>query len=129
MQNITPFLWFDTKAEEAANFYVSVFPNSKILSMNRYDEAGAKASGMPAGTVLTVEIELNGDRFVCLNGGPIFKFTPAISFVINCKSQEEVDHYWDKLSEGGDPKAQQCGWLADKYGVSWQVVRCRPCLK
>lgn len=90
--------------------------------MSRYDEASAKASGRPAGSVLTVEFELDGQKFMALNGGPIFKFTEAVSFVIDCETQEEVDHYWGKLSEGGDPKAQQCGWLKDKYGLSWQVV-------
>lgn len=122
MQKITPFLWFDDKAEEAANFYVSIFPNSKITAVTRYDEAGAKASGRPAGTVMTVAYELNGQKFVGINGGPHFTFSCAVSFVVNCESQEEVDHYWDRLSEGGDPTAQQCGWLADRYGLSWQVV-------
>ena len=122
MQKITPFLWFDNNAEEAANFYVSVFKNSKIMNVARYDEAGAKASGLPKGTVMTVPFQLEGQEFVALNGGPAFKFTEAISFVINCETQEEVDYYWEKLSEGGDKKAQQCGWLKDKYGVSWQIV-------
>jgi predicted 3-demethylubiquinone-9 3-methyltransferase (glyoxalase superfamily) len=116
MQKITPFLWFDGQAEEAANFYVSVFKNSKIVSATRYGEAGPG----PKGSVMTVEFELEGQRFVGLNGGPNFKFTEAISFVVNCTSQEEVDHFWAKLSEGG--QEVQCGWLKDKYGLSWQVV-------
>jgi predicted 3-demethylubiquinone-9 3-methyltransferase (glyoxalase superfamily) len=122
MQKITPFLWFDNQAEEAVNFYVSIFPNSKVLSTSRYDEAGAQASGRPKGSVMTMGFQLDGEEFVAINGGPHFKFTEAVSFVVNCESQEEVDHYWEKLSQGGDPKAQQCGWLKDKYGLSWQVV-------
>jgi predicted 3-demethylubiquinone-9 3-methyltransferase (glyoxalase superfamily) len=122
MQKITPFLWFDGKAEEAANFYASVFKNSKIVSVARYGEEGAKASGMPKGTAMTVAFQLDGQEFVALNGGPHFKFTEAISFVVNCKTQDEVDHYWEKLSAGGDEKARQCGWLKDKYGLSWQIV-------
>jgi predicted 3-demethylubiquinone-9 3-methyltransferase (glyoxalase superfamily) len=122
MQKITPFLWFDNQAEEAAAFYASIFKNSKVGSVSRYDEAGAKASGMPKGTAMTVSFELEGQRFTALNGGPHFKFTEAVSFVVNCESQQEVDYYWTKLSEGGDEKAQQCGWLKDKYGLSWQIV-------
>ena len=122
MQKITPFLWFDGKAEEAANFYTSVFKNSKIVSVARYGDEAAKASGMPKGTAMTVAFELDGQKFVALNGGPHFKFTEAVSFVVNCKTQDEVDHYWEKLSAGGDEKAQQCGWLKDKYGLSWQIV-------
>lgn len=122
MQKITPFLWFNTQAEEAAKFYVSIFKNSKVGGVTRYDEAGAKASGMPKGTAMTVAFQLEGQQFTALNGGPHFKFTEAISFVVNCESQEEVDHYWSKLSEGGDEKAQQCGWLKDKHGLSWQIV-------
>jgi predicted 3-demethylubiquinone-9 3-methyltransferase (glyoxalase superfamily) len=127
MQPITPFLWFDSQAEEAAKFYVSIFSatggrNSKVGAVTRYDEAGAKASGMPKGSAMTVAFQLNGQDFTAINGGPHFKFTEAISFVVNCDSQEEVDHYWSKLSEGGDEKAQQCGWLKDKYGLSWQIV-------
>jgi predicted 3-demethylubiquinone-9 3-methyltransferase (glyoxalase superfamily) len=113
---ITPFLWFDGKAEEAVNFYVSVFKNSKTLSVSRYGDAGPG----PKGTVMTVAFELDGQQFVALNGGPHFTFSPAISFVVSCETQEEVDHFWEKLSEGG--KEVQCGWLEDKYGVSWQVV-------
>jgi predicted 3-demethylubiquinone-9 3-methyltransferase (glyoxalase superfamily) len=122
MQKITPFLWFDDQAEEAVKFYVSVFKNSKFGKVFRYDEASAKASGQSAGSVMTVDFQLEGQDFVALNGGPHFKFTEAISFVVNCESQAEVDYYWEKLSEGGDENAQQCGWLKDKYGVSWQVV-------
>jgi predicted 3-demethylubiquinone-9 3-methyltransferase (glyoxalase superfamily) len=122
MQKITPFLWFDHQAEEAANFYTSIFRNSKVGAVTRYDEAGAKASGMPKGTAMTVSFQLEGQGFTALNGGPHFKFTEAISFVVNCESQEEVDHFWNRLSEGGDEKAQQCGWLKDKYGLSWQIV-------
>ena len=122
MQKITPFLWFDGKAEEAANFYTSVFKNSKILSIARYGEEAAKASGMPKGTAMTVAFELDGQEFVALNGGPHFKFTEAVSFAVNCKTQEEVDHCGEKHSAGGDEKAQQCGWLKDRYGLSWQVV-------
>jgi predicted 3-demethylubiquinone-9 3-methyltransferase (glyoxalase superfamily) len=120
MQKITPFLWFDTQAEEAANFYTSIFPRSKIGKVARYDEAGAKASGQAAGSVMTIEFELDGQRFVGLNGGPHFKFTEAISFVVDCETQEEVDEFWEKLSAGGEES--QCGWLKDKYGVSWQIV-------
>ena len=116
MQKITPFLWFDDKAEEAANFYVSIFKNSKVLSLTRYGEAGPG----PKGSVLTAEFELEGQKFVALNGGPHFKFTEAISFVVNCATQEEVDYFWEKLLDGG--KESQCGWLKDKYGLSWQIV-------
>jgi predicted 3-demethylubiquinone-9 3-methyltransferase (glyoxalase superfamily) len=120
MQKITPFLWFDNQAEEAANFYVSIFKNSKVNSVTRYEEEGAKAVGRPAGTVMTVEFELEGQKFVGLNGGPHFKFTEAVSFVVNCGAQDEVDYFWEKLSEGG--QESQCGWLKDKYGLSWQIV-------
>jgi predicted 3-demethylubiquinone-9 3-methyltransferase (glyoxalase superfamily) len=122
MQRITPFLWFDHQAEEAANFYASIFRNSKVGHVARYDEAGAQASGRPKGSAMTVAFQLDGQDFVALNGGPHFKFTEAMSFVVNCQTQEEVDHYWEKLSAGGDEKAQQCGWLKDKYGLSWQIV-------
>ncbi len=116
MQKITPFLWFDGNAEEAANFYVSVFKQSRIVKTVPYSEAGPG----PKGSVMVATFELNGQRFIALNGGPQYKFTPAVSFVINCETQDEIDHYWDKLSAGGS--TQQCGWLTDKYGVSWQVV-------
>ena len=122
MQKITPCLWFDSNAEEAVNFYTAIFKNAKIGSISRYGEAGYEIHGKPAGTVLTIEFELNGQAFTALNGGPVFKFNEAISFQVGCESQEEVDYYWEKLSEGGDKKAQQCGWLKDKYGVSWQIV-------
>src|SRR5881409_3852826 len=119
-QKISPFLWFDHQAEDAVNFYVSIFKNSKIGSVTRYAEEAAKASGRPKGSVMTVAFELNGQEFVALNGGPIFKFTEAISFVVNCETQAEVDHFWEKLSGGG--QEVQCGWLKDRFGVSWQVV-------
>jgi predicted 3-demethylubiquinone-9 3-methyltransferase (glyoxalase superfamily) len=115
MQKITPFLWFDTQAEEAAKFYTSIFPNSKILNTARYGEAGPG----PKGSVMTVEFELDGQRMIALNGGPQFKFTEAISLSVDCRDQKEVDHYWSKLSQGG--RESQCGWLKDKYGLSWQV--------
>lgn len=115
-QKITTFLWFNNNAEEAANFYCSVFKNSRILNTAQYGESGAG----PKGTVMTVEFELDGQKFVGLNGGPQFKFTEAISLVVNCETQEEVDYYWEKLSEGG--QKVECGWLKDKYGLSWQVV-------
>jgi predicted 3-demethylubiquinone-9 3-methyltransferase (glyoxalase superfamily) len=120
MQKITPFLWFDDRAEEAATFYTSIFRNSKIVKIARYGDAGAEVSGRPKGTVMTVEFQLEGQEFVALNGGPQFKFTEAISFVVNCQTQEEVDEYWKKLSDGG--QEVQCGWLKDKYGLSWQIV-------
>ena len=122
IQKITPCLWFDAQAEEAARFYTSIFKNSKIVSMTRYGEAGHEVHGRPAGTVMTVAFDLDGHAFTALNGGPLFKFNEAISFQVSCKTQEELDYYWEKLSEGGDEKAQQCGWLKDKYGVSWQVI-------
>jgi predicted 3-demethylubiquinone-9 3-methyltransferase (glyoxalase superfamily) len=115
MQKITPFLWFDRQAQEAANFYTSIFKNSKIGRISRYGEAG---SG-PKGSVMTVEFELDGQKFIALNGGPHFKFTEAISFSVYCKTQDEVDDYWSKLSEGGEEGP--CGWLKDKYGLSWQI--------
>jgi predicted 3-demethylubiquinone-9 3-methyltransferase (glyoxalase superfamily) len=121
-QSIVPCLWFDTQAEEAARFYTGVFKNSKMGKISRYTEAGREAHGKPPGTVMTVEFELNGQPFTALNGGPHFKFNEAVSFQIMCRDQEEVDHYWNRLTEGGDPNAQQCGWLKDKYGLSWQVV-------
>jgi predicted 3-demethylubiquinone-9 3-methyltransferase (glyoxalase superfamily) len=120
MQKITPFLWFDHQAEAAAKFYTSIFKKSKILNVARYGEDAANASGRPPGSVMTVEFEIAGQRFLALNGGPHFKFTEAISFVIHCKTQAELDKFWKKLSAGG--KEGQCGWLKDKYGVSWQVV-------
>ncbi len=122
IQRITPCLWFDDQAEEAAKFYTAIFKDSRILDTSRYGEAGQDVHGKPPGTVLTVAFELDGQAFTALNGGPMFKFTEAISFQINCETQEDVDYYWERLSEGGDRSAQQCGWLKDKYGVSWQVV-------
>lgn len=116
MQKITPFLWFDGKAEEATNFYVAIFKNSRILGVSRYGDAGPG----PKGTVMTVAFELNGDKFVGLNGGPVFHFTEAVSFAITCETQDEVDHFWEKLSAGG--QKSRCGWLKDRYGLSWQVV-------
>src|SRR5437868_10044046 len=121
-QKIAPCLWFDNQAEEAAKFYVSVFKNSKVVSVARYPEAGQQTHGRPAGSVMTVEFELDGQRFTALNGGPAFTFNEAISLQVSCDSQQEVDYFWDKLSKGGDPKAQQCGWLKDKYGLAWQIV-------
>jgi len=120
MQKITPFLWFDSQAEEAVNFYVSLFKNSKIVNLARYGDDGAKASGRPKGSVMTIAFQLDGQQFVALNGGPVFTFSPAISLLVNCESQEEVDRLWEKLSAGGEP--QQCGWIKDKYGVTWQIV-------
>src|SRR6185369_15925565 len=116
MPKITPFLWFDKNAEEAVNFYTSIFKSSKIVNVTRYSDAGP----MPKGTVLTVAFQIEGQDFVALNGGPQFKFTEAISFAVNCETQQEIDYYWDKLGAGGSD--QQCGWLKDKYGVSWQIV-------
>jgi predicted 3-demethylubiquinone-9 3-methyltransferase (glyoxalase superfamily) len=116
MPKITPFLWFDNQAEVAANFYVSVFKNSKILSVSRYGDAGPG----PKGSVMVVNFELDKQRFIALNGGPQFKFTEAISFTVDCTTQEEVDHFWSKLSQGGEPGP--CGWLKDRYGLSWQIV-------
>ncbi|MCI0409377.1 MAG: VOC family protein [Acidobacteria bacterium] len=121
-QRITPCLWFDSQAEEAAKFYTSIFKNSRIVRTSHYTEAGKEVHGRPPGSVMTVEFELDGQPFTALNGGPLFKFNEAISFQIRCETQAEVDHYWAKLSEGGDKKAQQCGWLKDKFGASWQVV-------
>jgi predicted 3-demethylubiquinone-9 3-methyltransferase (glyoxalase superfamily) len=120
MQKITPCLWFNDNAEEAVNFYLSIFKNSKILNIARYGEEGAKTSGRPKGTIMTVTFQLEGQEFMALNGGPIFTFSPAISLMVNCRSQVEVDTLWEKLSEGGEKG--QCGWLKDKYGVSWQIV-------
>ncbi len=122
VQTITPCLWFDDQAEEAVEFYTAIFSNSRIVTISRHGEAGYEVHGKPAGTVMVVAFELDGQAFTALNGGPLFKFNEAISFQVNCETQEEVDYYWEKLSEGGDEKARQCGWLKDKYGASWQVV-------
>jgi predicted 3-demethylubiquinone-9 3-methyltransferase (glyoxalase superfamily) len=120
MQKITPHLWFDKEAEEAAKFYTSIFKDSRILETSYYGEAGKEVHGQEAGSVLTVSFELNGQRFTALNGGPIFKFNESVSFLISCEDQDEIDYYWEKLS--AVPEAEQCGWLKDKYGLSWQVV-------
>ncbi len=117
---ITPFLWFDDQAEEAVNSYISIFNNSRIMGITRYGEAGAEVAGRPKGTIMTIEFQLEGQKFVALNGGPVFTFSQAISFVVSCETQEEVDELWEKLSAGGEKG--QCGWLKDKFGVSWQIV-------
>jgi predicted 3-demethylubiquinone-9 3-methyltransferase (glyoxalase superfamily) len=122
IQKISPCLWFDHQAEEAASFYTSIFRNSKIGRISRYGEAGRETHRMTPGSVMVVAFELNGQSFTALNGGPIFKFNEAISLQVNCETQEEIDYYWEKLGAGGDEKARQCGWLKDKYGVSWQIV-------
>ena len=119
---ISPCLWFDDQAEDAARFYTAIFKDSKITDISRYPDAGQEIHGKPPGSVMVVAFELSGQAFTALNGGPIFKFNEAISLQIECETQEEVDYYWEKLSAGGDPTAQQCGWLADKFGLSWQVV-------
>lgn len=120
MQKITPNLWFDRNAEEAAEYYVSVFPNSKVVRVSRYTDAGFDVHHMPAGTAMVVEFELGGQRFLGLNGGPVFTFNEAVSFVVECKDQAEIDYYWEKLS--AVPESEQCGWLKDRFGVSWQIV-------
>lgn len=122
IQRIAPCLWFDNQAEEAANYYVSIFKNSRIREISRYGEAGQEIHGREPGSVMTVEFELDGQTFTVLNGGPLFKLNEAVSFQIYCETQDEVDYYWNKLKEGGDENAQQCGWLKDKYGLSWQVI-------
>lgn len=119
---ITPFLWFDDQAEEAARFYTSIFGDSAITAVTRYGSEAAAVSGRPEGTAMTVAFRIAGTEFTALNGGPQFTFTEAISFVVTCESQDEVDYYWEKLSAGGDEAAQQCGWLKDRFGVSWQIV-------
>lgn len=116
MKKVTPFLWFDNQAEEAVNFYISVFKNSKVEDIVRYGESGPGANG----SVMTISFNINGQDFVALNGGPVYQFNPAVSFVVNCETQDEVDYLWEKLTEGG--KEVQCGWLTDKYGLSWQIV-------
>ena len=127
MPSVTPFLWFDNQAEEAAKYYVSIFSSagkkdSKITNTTYYTADAANASGRPEGSVLTVVFRLDGQDFTAINGGPAFKFTEAVSFVVSCETQKEIDTFWDKLSMGGDPAAQQCGWLKDRYGLSWQIV-------
>ena len=121
-QRLTPCLWFDNQAEEAANYYVSIFADSRIKAITRYPSAGQEIHHQPAGSVMVVSFELDGHSFTALNGGPLFKFNEAVSFQVNCKTQDEIDYYWERLGEGGDPKAQQCGWLKDRYGLSWQVT-------
>jgi predicted 3-demethylubiquinone-9 3-methyltransferase (glyoxalase superfamily) len=122
VQKITPCLWFDHQAEQAAKFYVSIFGDSGIDAVTHYDKASAEASGKPAGSVLTVTFRLEGQSFTALNGGPKFPLSPAFSLVVHCESQDEVDQYWNQLGEGGDPTWQACGWLQDKFGLSWQIV-------
>ena len=122
MKPITPCLWFDSNAEEAVRFYTSIFRNSKTGRIARYGEAGRETHGRAAGSVMTIEFEINGQPFVALNGGPGFRFTEAVSFQVFCETQEEIDSYWEKLGQGGDAKAQQCGWIKDRYGLSWQIV-------
>jgi len=119
-QRITPFLWFDKNAEEAVNFYTAIFKNSKVNAITHYSEAAANASGQPKGSVMTISFELDGQEFVAINGGPVFKLTEAVSFVVNCKDQEEIDYYWQQLTNGGEESV--CGWLKDKFGLSWQVT-------
>ena len=120
-QKIVPCLWFDSQAEEAAKYYTGIFKNSKITAVSHYTDVGREIHGRKAGSVMTVAFELDGQEFTALNGGPHFKFNEAISLQVMCETQKEIDHYWDKLSQGGDPSAQQCGWLKDKFGLSWQV--------
>ena len=122
VQKITPHLWFDQQAEVAAQFYTTVFKNSKIGKVSRYGKEGFEIHGRPEGSVMTVSFTLEGQPFLALNGGPVFQFNESVSFVVHCDSQEEIDYYWNKLSEGGDAKAQACGWLKDRFGLSWQVV-------
>jgi predicted 3-demethylubiquinone-9 3-methyltransferase (glyoxalase superfamily) len=122
IKTISPCLWFDGQAEDAARFYTAIFPNSRIVNVAHYGEAGREVHGRTPGSVMTVEFELDGQRFTALNGGPHFKFSEAVSFQIGCETQADVDYFWQKLSAGGDPNAQQCGWLKDKFGLSWQVV-------
>lgn len=121
LQKIVPFLWFEDRAEEAVNFYTSIFRDSRILSTMRYDEASAETAGRQAGSVMTIDFEIEGQRFTALNGGPQFKFTEAVSFVVNCNSQEEVDLLWEKMTSGGGQPGR-CGWLKDKFGLSWQII-------
>jgi predicted 3-demethylubiquinone-9 3-methyltransferase (glyoxalase superfamily) len=120
---ITPFLWFDDQqAASAVAFYTAIFPNSKVVSVTRYNRESAKASGQPDGSVMTIAFQLDGQDFTALNGGPQFRFNEGVSLVVNCRSQDEVDYYWQHLSEGGDPQAQRCGWLKDRFGLWWQIV-------
>ena len=121
-QRITPFLWFNDNAEEAVDYYVGIFKNSQIGKVSRYPKEAVEASGRPEHSVMTIAFTLDGQEFTAINGGPAFNFSEAISFVVNCKDQKEIDHYWNKLSQGGDAAAQMCGWLKDRYGLSWQIV-------
>lgn len=121
-QRIAPFLWFNTQAEEAARYYTSIFPNSRVLGVTRYSKEASAASGQPEGGVMTASFELDGCPVTALNGGPAFTFSEALSLVVHCHDQAEIDHYWERLSAGGNPDAQACGWLKDKYGLSWQIV-------
>ncbi len=122
IEKITPHLWFDSQAEDAAKFYTAVFMDSGIDKVTRYTKAGYDIHKREAGSVMTVEFHLEGQHFIALNGGPLFNFNEAVSFMVNCETQDEIDYYWNKLSEGGDPQAQQCGWLKDKFGLSWQIT-------
>lgn len=122
VQRLVPSLWFDSEAEDAAKFYCGIFPNSRITQVSRYGKAGYEIHGRPEGSVMVVAFELDGQKFTALNGGPVFRFNEAISFQVMCDSQEEIDHYWERLTAGGDPRAQQCGWLKDRFGLSWQVI-------
>ena len=122
IQRIAPCLWFDNQAEAAAKFYVGIFKNSKITAISRYSKAGYEVHRRPAGSVMTVAFKLEGQPFTALNGGPLFKFNEAVSLQVYCSTQKEIDYYWERLGEGGDPRSQQCGWLKDKFGLSWQVV-------
>jgi predicted 3-demethylubiquinone-9 3-methyltransferase (glyoxalase superfamily) len=121
MQKISPMLWFNDQAEEAVRFYVSIFKNSKIGRIARYGKEGVEIHGREPGSVMTIDFEIAGQQFTALNGGPVFQFNEAISFIVHCETQEEVDYYWERLSAGGDPRSQQCGWIKDKFGVSWQI--------
>ena len=121
IQRISPCLWFDHHAEEAARFYTGIFPDSRIVSISRFGKAGQEIHGRPPGSVMVVAFELHGQSFTALNGGPLFKFNEAVSLQVRCETQKEIDHYWEKLGAGGDPEAQQCGWLKDRYGLSWQI--------
>ena len=122
IQRISPCLWFDSQAEEAARYYTGIFPNSRIVTVSKYGKTGQEIHGRPPGSVMVAVFELDGQRFTALNGGPLFKFNEAVSLQVHCETQKEVDFYWDKLGAGGDPQAQQCGWLKDRYGLSWQIV-------
>jgi predicted 3-demethylubiquinone-9 3-methyltransferase (glyoxalase superfamily) len=122
LHKITPCLWFDGQAEQAAHFYTSIFPDSRILHVSRYGETGQEIHGRKPGSAMLVEFELFGQKWSALNGGPLFQFSEAISFMVSCETQSEVDHFWATLSDGGDPNAQQCGWLKDRFGLSWQIV-------